>query len=310
MGLDLVNASPCLRVLDVSIPVWATDVRDAAQMRGVISHLVPEVVFHLAGSSHIAASQAQPLEALEVNVQGTWNVLEACRNLPSMRSVVVASSNHIWGSLPKAYSPTCALGHRAWPGIRQDSIRQLWLEDDPPGQTDVYGTSKACVDLLTKAYGAMGIPVAALRHVNAHGPGDQYASHLITGAICDLLDNRAPIIRSDGSPLKAYLHVEDVCAAYLLVAESLAGGVILPGAAVNAGGPPISVLALVNALIQIAGLDLIPDVRGEDLSQSGYVEILDDSRLRSLGWAPRPLLEGLVETYNWYKMRRGMAWTG
>ena len=306
-GLNVVNESPCLRVLDVSIPVWATDVRDAAQMRSVIGHLVPEVVFHLAGSSHIAASQARPLEALEVNVQGTWNVLEACRQLSKPPiAVVVASSNHVFGSLPKARVPTCALGHRAYPAIKQDSVRQAWLEDDPCGQTDVYGTSKGCVDLITRAFGALGLPVAALRHQNAFGSADPYRSHLVTGTICDLLDGNAPTIRGDGSAIKGYLAVDDVCRAYLLVAESLATGAILPGAAVNAAGSLRSVLALVEAILGVSGTALVPKILGEDASQSGYVEILDDSRLRSLGWIPKPLEERLSNTYNWYKEHR--AW--
>ena len=309
LGVDVVNDSPCLRVLKVSIPLWVADVTDPTQIRGVVGHLAPECVFHLAGSSHIAASQARPLEALEVNVQGTWNVLEACRQLSKPPiAVVVASSNHVFGSLPKARVPTCALGHRAYPAIKQDSVRQAWLEDDPCGQTDVYGTSKGMVDLLVRSYGALGLPVAALRHVNCFGPADPHRSHLVTGTICDLLEGKAPIIRSDGTPLKAYLHVEDVCRAYLLVAESLVNGAILPGAAINAGGSPISVLALVNMILGLSGSELVPDVRGEDASQSGYVEILDDSRLRSLGWAPRPLHEGLLETYNWYKEHGGAQW--
>ena len=317
-GIDAVAESACLRAMGVNRQraVIRRDIRDFDSLHftlrhGDLSHnwsQTPEIIFHLAGQSHIAQSQMRPLETFDVNVRGTWNVLEACRDLPSLRAMVAASSNHVFGSLPKARVPTCALGHRAYPAIKQDSVRQAWLEDDPCQQTDIYGTSKGMVDLLVRSYGAMGLPVAALRHVNCFGPADPHRSHLVTGTICDLLEGKAPIIRSDGTPLKAYLHVEDVCRAYLLVAESLVNGAILPGAAVHASGSPRSVVALVEAILGVSGTALVPKILGEDASQSGYVEILDDSRLRSLGWAPRPLHEGLLETYNWYKEHGGAQW--
>lgn len=292
-GLDRVNDSPSLRILEVSIPIWMADISDPAQIRGIVSHLAPEVVFHLAGASHISACQRDPLVAWEANVRGTWSVLEACRHLPTgqIRAVVCASSNHVYGSLP----------------IKLDSTKRAWLENDPCGQPDVYGTSKGMVDLLVRSYGAMGLPTAGLRHVNCHGPADPYRSHIVIATICDLLEGKAPTIKSDGTPVKAYLHVDDVVQAYLLIAAQIAGGnAHLVGRSLNAGGVPISVLALVDILIQLSGLNVVPEITGEDMTQSGYVEILDDSTLRGLGWTP--VHAGLERTFDWYKERRGMAW--
>lgn len=307
-GLDLVNDSPCLRVLGVTIPVWVSDVTDPAQMRGVIGHLAPEYVFHLAGISHPRDCQRGPLRAWEVNVQGTWNVLEACRILPGgkIQAAVCASSDRVYGSLPKASVPILPDGRRAYAAVRQDSARAAWLEDDAPKQTEVYGLSKACVDLLVRSYATLGLPVVALRHQNAFGPADPHRSHLVTGTICQLLEGQVPVIRGDGTTIKGYLHVQDTCHAYVLLAEALMAGQVASGSPVNAAGTPCSVLALVELLIQIGGQTVIPRILGEDLSQSGEVEILEDSRLRALGWIPTPLEEGLSETYNWYKEHR--AW--
>ena len=92
-GLDLVNDSPSLRVLGVSIPIWTANIADPTKIREIIFHLAPEVVFHLAGMSHIAHCQRDPLAAWEANVRGTWSVLEACRNQPTgqIRAVIAAS---------------------------------------------------------------------------------------------------------------------------------------------------------------------------------------------------------------------------
>jgi len=317
VGVDLVSESPSLRALGVEVPILIRDVTDWQRVHwamlagdGGRAWLPPDTVFHLAGKSHISDCQRDPVGAWEANVRGTWAVLEACRNLPAgqIKAVVVASSNHVFGSLNKASVPTCTAGHRAYPAVRQDAIRTAWLEDDPCGQTDIYGTSKGMVDLLVRAYGAMGLPVVALRHVNSFGPADPHRSHLVTGTICDLLEGKQPIIRGDGTAIKGYLHILDVCHAYRTMAAALQDGRLDPGRALNAGGTPIPVLSLVDTLIQIAGVDTVPNILGEDVSQSGYVEHLRSDQLEALGWQASPFREGLWQTWAWYRARKGMAW--
>ena len=318
VGLDLTQTSPTLRVLGLGeVPVLVRDVRDTDRVRwamergnGQMDWRSPDVVFHLAGQSHIAQAQADPLRTWEINVQGTWAVLEACRNLPQgqIRAVVVASSNHVFGSLPKARVPTCALGHRAYPAVKQDSGRTMWLEDDPCQQTDVYGVSKGCVDLLTRAYGALGVPVVALRHQNAFGEADGHRSHIVTGTICDLLESKIPVILGDGTAIKGYLAVDDVCRAYLRVAEALLTRECAPGIAIHAAGQAMSVLDLVKMIIMISGSNASPEIHGKDASQNGYIEILDDSYLRSMGWQLSDLWEGLQHTFEWFRSHGGMDW--
>ena len=231
----------------------------------------------------------------------------ACRSLPAgqLKAVVLASSNHVFGSLNPGAVPAGA----PYPAVRQDSARTAWLEDDPCGATDVYGISKGCADLLARAYGAMGLPVVALRHVNAFGEADPHRSHIVTGTICDLLEGKVPVIRGDGTAIKGYLAVENVVAAYQLLAEGLYDGRIEAGSAWNAAPDgPISVIALVDLICQVAGHDAVPEILGVDLGQSYYVEHLDSSRLRVLGWSPSRLEVGLRETWNWYKAHGGALW--
>ena len=304
-GWDLVTSSPGLKALDVSLMLHMYDIRRIAPV-----WYPPQVVFHLAGVGHISEAQRDPLGAWQVNVGGSWNMLELCHNLRpagQIQAVVCASSNHVFGSLNPGAKPAGT----AYAAVRQDSSRTAWLEDDPPNQSDVYSTSKAMVDLLVRAYGAMGLPVAALRHVNCFGPADPHQSHLVTGTICNLLEGKVPVIRSDGTPIKGYLHVDDVVSAYLILAQAMAEGKIERGLAFNAGPPgPISVLALVDLICQVTGHgNLVPEIRAEDLSQSGYVEHLATTWLRDLGWAPKwSLAAGIADTWAWYRTHGGMAW--
>ncbi|MBI1736471.1 MAG: NAD(P)-dependent oxidoreductase [Candidatus Rokubacteria bacterium] len=249
-----------------------------------------DVCFHLAGQSMIEGAAAGPIAALDVNVRGTWLVLEACRRVGTLRAIVCASSNHTYG--PQQASP--------------------FTEDQPMNQLDVYGASKACADILARAFAKnFDMPVVAARNVNSFGPGDPHTTHVVTGSILALLRGEAPVIRSDGSPIKAYLHARDTMSAYARLAEhaSQAG---VRGEAFNVTpAEPIRVDALVRLVIKVAGKTGVePVIARTDLSQKGFFEHLSDAKMRRvLGWTPSfSLEEGLADTYRWYA-EHGTGWT-
>lgn len=300
VGLDRVKESPSLRILDAGhVPILERDIRSRdriawalANGNGEVGWRAPDVVFHLAARGYINDCQKYPIEALETNVLGTANILEACRTLlPAPPVVVVASSNHVYGSLPVG--------------------RSRWAEEDPAGQTDIYGTSKACGDLITKAYGQLGLRCAALRHTNSFGPADPHRSHLVIRLICDLLEGKEPVIATVNglTAVKGFIHASDVVRAYLLIAEALTEG-LAPGGAINAGAEhPVSVAQLAEMVANVADVALRP--RYEEVTfwdQAEYREHLDSSRLLALGWTRRPLTEALAETFIWYRAHGGMAW--
>jgi CDP-glucose 4,6-dehydratase len=114
------------------------------------------------------------------------------------------------------------------------------------------------------------------------------------------------VIRSDGTPERDYLYVEDAVDAYLAVAASL-DDPLLAGRAWNAGtGGAVAVLDLVRRLIAVSGEDVEPDVRGTGTPE-GEIErqFLDCSAIRAeLGWRPRwDLDRGLAAAWEWYSER-------
>ena len=106
--------------------------------------------------------------------------------------------------------------------------------------------------------------MAVTRFANIYGGGDLNFSRLVPEAVCAALDGRAPVLRSDGSPVRDLLYVEDAVGAYLAIADALGRRRRrVRGEAFNAGGErPYCVLEIVAAITRVAGTGLEPDVRG------------------------------------------------
>jgi CDP-glucose 4,6-dehydratase len=247
--------------------------------RAIAEHEVG-TVFHLAAQTIVGTARRAPLPTWETNVRGTWLVMEACRAQGAR--VVVASSD-------KAYGAHADLPYR---------------EDLALAPVFPYDVSKACADLIARSYWhTYRVPVAVTRLANVYGGGDRNPSRLVPEAIAAALAGRAPVIRSDGSPERDFLHVSDAAAAYLAVAGALDQGAA--GEAFNAGGDaPHSVLEVVELVCRLAGGGLAPDVRGAGIPP-GEIDrqFVDSTRLRErTGWRPRVgLEEGLRRTIAWYR---------
>lgn len=239
-------------------------------------------VFHLAAQTLVGTANRAPLSTFETNIRGTWLLLEACRAQRVAR-VVVASSD-------KAYGRAVELPYR---------------ETQPLNATYPYDVSKAACDLIARSYWhTYGLPVAVTRCANLYGPADTNRSRLIPEAVSAALDGRAPVIRSDGSPERDFLYVEDAVAAYLAIWAALGRGEGM-GEAFNAGGgTPRSVRDVVSLVCRLAGSAIDPDIRGEGVPP-GEIDSqwLDASKLRALtGWEPEVSLEeGLRRTIDWYR---------
>ena len=148
------------------------------------------------------------------------------------------------------------------------------------------------------------MPVAVTRFANIYGGGDLNFSRLIPEAAIAAIDGRPPVIRSDGSPERDFLHVDDAVAAYLALDGLLASG-RGRGEAFNAGGErPHSVREVVELIAEEAGGEIEPDFQGEGVPE-GEIDrqYVDSTKLREqTGWRPRvELRDGLRRTLDWYR---------
>jgi CDP-glucose 4,6-dehydratase len=272
-GLDLLG-------IREDVELAEADLRDAGQVDAAVGGC--DTVFHLAAQTIVGIARSSPLETLEVNVGGAWNVFEACRR-HGVGRVVFASSDKAYGASPE-------LPYR---------------EDFPLRAAHPYDASKAAADIIARSYAnAYGVPIAVTRFANVYGGGDLNFSRLIPEAAIAVLDGRAPVIRSDGSPERDFLYVDDAVSAYLAILAALEDGGV-SGEAFNAGGErPRSVREVVDLIAEVSGTEIEPEYRGAG-NPDGEIDhqYVDSSKLRELtGWRPAvELRDGLARTLEWYR---------
>jgi CDP-glucose 4,6-dehydratase len=275
-GLDLLGIREEVELVEA-------DLRDALAVEAAVAGCGS--VFHLAAQTIVGVARESPLDTFEVNVRGAWHVFEACR-AHDVERVVFASSDKAYGSSPE-------LPYR---------------EDFPLRAAYPYDASKAAADIVARSYAtAYGLPLAVTRFANVYGGGDLNFSRLVPETVVAVLDGRAPAIRSDGSPERDFLHVDDAVSAYLAIAAALGDGAA--GEAFNAGGErPHSVREVVELIVAAAKVVVEPDFQGPG-SPDGEIDrqFVDSTKLRELtGWRPQvELAEGLRRTLEWYSAHPG-----
>jgi CDP-glucose 4,6-dehydratase len=241
-----------------------------------------DTVFHLAAQAIVGVANRNPVATFEANIQGTWNVLEACRRLGTLKHIVVASSDKAYG----------------------DQIKLPYDEETPLQGKHPYDVSKSCADLISLAYhNTYRLPVSITRCGNLFGGGDLNFNRIVPGTIKTAFEGRQPIIRSDGSPLRDYIYVKDAVSAYLRLAEAMDEPSV-QGQAFNFGtARPLSVLEITNKILALVGReDLHPVVLNEAKGEILHQYLSSDKSQRLLGWEPVASIDAaLLETIGWYR---------
>jgi CDP-glucose 4,6-dehydratase len=257
------------------------DVRDQQLLERTLAEYEIDTVFHLAAQTIVTIANRSPVGTFETNVAGTWALLEACRRNPTVRQVVLASSDKAYGD------------HEELP----------YAEDAPLQGRHPYDVSKSCADLIATAYATTyDLPVAITRCGNFYGGGDLNWNRIVPGTIRSVIRGQPPVIRSDGQYVRDYFYVEDGAAAYTALAEWLADHPEGAGEAFNfSNEEQVTVLELVRRILALMESDLEPEIRNE-ASHEIQAQFLDAAKARrTLGWSPLfSLDDGLRRSIDWY----------
>ncbi|NEC66323.1 dTDP-glucose 4,6-dehydratase [Streptomyces sp. SID9727] len=254
------------------------DIRDA----GLLRELLPghDALVHFAAESHVDRSLADEEEFYLTNVLGTRTLLHAVVD-SGVQRVVHVSTDEVYGSVEEG----------------------SWTEDCPLLPNSPYAASKACSDLVARAYWRThGVNLSVTRCSNNYGPY-QHPEKLIPLFVTNLLEGQRVPLYGDGLNIREWLHVDDHCRGIHLVLD---GG--RPGEIYNIGGGNARTnLALTERLLELTGqgqdmIRYVADRAAHDLRYS-----IDDSKIRTeLGYAPLTGFdEGLAATAEWYSDNPG-----
>ena len=237
-----------------------------------------DAVVNFAAETHVDRSIAGAAEFITANVAGVQVLMDACNNAGIGR-VVHVSTDEVYGSIPEG----------------------SWTEDSPLDPNSPYSAAKAGGDLIALSYARThGVDVSITRCCNNYGP-HQYPEKVIPLFTTNLLDGKPVPLYGDGANVRGWIHVDDHCRGIQLVLEKGAAGRVY-----NVdGGTELSNRELTAAILEACGATwqmVVPvtDRKGHDRRYS-----LDDSLLRSMGYAPRvPFPDGLKATIAWYAENR------
>jgi len=257
------------------------DLIDFEFLLRVLNEYEIDTVFHLAAQTIVPIANNSPLSTFDANIRGTWNLLEAIRLTPGVRAAVVASSD-------KAYGSSDDLPYR---------------ETHPLVGRTPYDVSKSCTDLICQTYVAhYGLPVCVSRCGNIYGGGDLNWNRLIPGTIRSCANGRPVMIRSDGTPLRDYIYVEDVAGSYLAIAHAMDREEVRGEAFNVSNESPRSVREVAHRICEKMGVAFDPVV--EDRAEGEIpAQYLDSTKIRDLvGWkGVYDLDAGLDRTIEWYR---------
>lgn len=265
------------------------DIRDYEKLKGALIESQAEIVFHLAAQPLVRLSYADPFITYSTNVMGTLNILMACNESSSVKSIVNITTDK------------CYENHE---------VNRGYTEGDNLGGHDPYSSSKACAEIVSSSIrrsflAAKGKHMSTVRAGNVIGGGDWAMDRIIPDFMRSYLAGDKLVLRNPRAT-RPWQHVMEPLWVYIMLAEK------------NFAGPEFSepfnigpekednrpVIDVVNTLLKY-----LPDHPGVDSTGiKGQVHeanllMLDCSKAKKrLGWKPKLNLDGALKlTGEWYK---------
>ena len=266
------------------------DINDFESLSARLEEIQPEVVFHLAAQPLVLDSYSYPMQTFQTNVMGTANVLEACRLVANIRTIVIVTTDKVY---------------------KENALGYEYTEDSPLGGADPYSASKSAAEMVVNAWRSLtwGLPekptICTVRAGNVIGGGDQSQNRLLPDLIRSFKSNTQPILRNVGH-VRPWQHVLEPLYGYLLLAEKMHTG--QPVADSYNFGPPHNATTTVLKVAEIARNEwpsslefTYPNTKAK-LRESDTLKLNSSNSFKDLGWKGILSVEEAIKfTLDWEK---------
>ena len=249
------------------------DLRDREALREALAG--QDAVVHLAADTRVMDSIEDPANNFDHNVNGTFNVLELCRELGVGRVVAASTGGAILGDVE--------------PPVHEEMA---------PRPTSPYGASKLMLEGYLSAYSSSyGVSGCALRFSNIYGPRSFHKGSVVAHFFKQVLAGNPLVVYGDGSQTRDYLYAGDLVEAIRAAVESDAEGAFQLGT-----GRPTTLNELISVMRTVTGLDLEVDFRDFRPGEVRDTWCQIDKARAALGFDPGTALdEGLATTWRWFQ---------
>ena len=262
--------------------IFRGNIQNYLDVERAVKRFSPDYVIHLAAQPLVNVAILSPLDTLSSNINGSVNLLQSLVG-EHARAIIFMSTDKVYGSNSVNASEMTELNGAGHP----------------------YDVSKHCADLIAQMYAnVFCLPIIIVRSGNIYGAGDSNYSRLIPGAIKSALLGVPLDLRSDGTMVRDYIHVDDVIDAFLILLDGIENKAIPHGSAVNLGSRiPASVLDVIGEVRKL--MDGAPEVNiVNDAEHEIPHQHLNWSYAERLGWTPKTSMEdGIRKTIQWHKER-------
>lgn len=282
IGLDHKSTDNTIKLHGLSSEVLSIencDIRNFYQIKNIIEKYPVDFIFHTAAIAHPKIMLENPLYGFEVNIQGTWNILEIARNV-DIKGILIFSSERVYEANTPPFKET-------------DTKRSLSL----------YGASKASAEGIASAYAhTFGLPVVNAVCANIYGGADPNLNRLVPYTIISLLNNQDVLLEGTGYIKKDFLYIKDFLDASEIIISN-AKDPNIKGNSFNIGtGDAISTFELVNMISKYIPSRGKIIIKGEKQSDPLEEYLSNELIKKTLNWSPSYSIErGLMETIEWYK---------
>jgi UDP-glucose 4-epimerase len=250
------------------------DLRDAEALSDALADV--DAVVHLAADTRVINSIEDPVHNFEVNVRGTLNLLEGMRARGVRRLINASTGGAILGDVT--------------PPVHEEML---------PRPASPYGAAKLAVEGYCSAFGASyGIRSLSLRFSNVYGPRSYHKGSVVAEFLKRVAADETVVVYGDGSQIRDYVFVEDLCGGIVSALSSDATGAIQ-----LASGRPVTISALLETIGEVVApaplrVEHRPFRDGE--VRATFCDI--GKARRELGYEPvTPLHEGLIRTWAWFQ---------
>jgi CDP-glucose 4,6-dehydratase len=260
------------------------DIRNADETISAIKSIAPDVVFHLAAQPLVRESYLDPRGTFETNAMGTLNVLEGVSNTKSVKAQIVITTDKVYRNVNQVAG---------------------YVESDPLGGDDPYSASKAMADILTHSWVTSfpSPPTTIVRAGNVIGGGDVSKDRLLPDLIHAYTNGKIPKLRYPNA-VRPWQHVLDCLNGYLMIADHLLAGNILPVVNIGPGAENfVSVGDLAEQFSSEYGVEANWHIDGDlNPHEAGLLALDASIANRQLYWSDKLKLKDAIGwTIDWHK---------